>query len=794
MPYKTPWLKDKNAGIVKIRNAVGDTTTQTGNPVSVDNEFGLGEVDSLSVALNPQQNLNGYDSPWIGGAGVNKISVNRALGTTSGYAPADAKTLEFDKYYVGYSWNGYYQPSTIASYSINGETVTLNTNRNAYGIAFPVPVKAGEQYYVNATLGGSARIGISYCDSDGKNINSSGNIVGKTITIPNGCTIAVVVVYDANASGNDVSATNMMFNNPSSVTEWTPYENICPIYPANSRNILNYNNLTQAAIDVGITVNEDGTIYDSSPSSDSRSWNYASCNWQMTLPAGTYTFTIECTTPNPDSVAQCRAYKSDGTSLFTNIGSDIFKTGGTATRTFTFTEPTTIGIIVKQYSVVYRVQIERGSSATPYQPYQGITVERTGKNLLKVTSTSQTNNGVTFTVNDDGTITVNGIPSVNTYFYLVGTTGTAQWQTGGKDLIINGCQSGGSTTSYRLICRIDGNTWVNDVGDGGSIPSTATYINNLGIAIQSGTVCNNLVFKPMIRLASDTDDTFEPYQSNTYTSDLEQFVYGGTVDLVTGVLTVDRASITLTASNRSGFTAYSPNGRGYWVISDIKKDPSVSAINALLKSSNCPVNTTPISSISSATAMALSGYTNAQGVYIVVPNLATETDFDDYMNANPTQLVYPLAEPQTIQLTPQQISLLTGINYISSSDDTTLTVTLPGWTSLIDPSKIKHDIYDLDAGNTTGRNLAGEMLRDRVAVKEKLNMEFPPMVADDYYAMLNLIKDQFFDVQYYSPFTGGKRVATMYVGDREGEPYYDYDVNDHENNMWTNVKFNFIER
>lgn len=135
------------------------------------------------------------------------------------------------------------------------------------------------------------------------------------------------------------------------------------------KNLLNYNDLTQSAIGAGIAVNADGTIYDSSPTADSRSWNYASCNWQMTLPAGTYTFTIECTTPNPESVAQCRGFKSDGTSLFTNIGSDIFKTGGIATRTFTFTDITTFGIIVKQYSVVYRVQIETGETSTDFEPY-----------------------------------------------------------------------------------------------------------------------------------------------------------------------------------------------------------------------------------------------------------------------------------------------------------------------------------------------------------------------------------------------------------------------------------------
>lgn len=116
------------------------------------------------------------------------------------------------------------------------------------------------------------------------------------------------------------------------------------------------------------------------------------------------------------------------------------------------------------------------------------------------------------------------------------------------------------------------------------------------------------------------------------------------------------------------------------------------------------------------------------------------------------------------------------------------------WISLIDPSSFEYQVYDLDAGNSTGRNLSGLMLRDRQAVKEKLVMEFPPMRGEDFTRMLSLVADQFFQCRYYSLKKGTIVEATMYVGDRSAKMYYNYDTNNHPVQTWTDIKFNFIER
>lgn len=115
------------------------------------------------------------------------------------------------------------------------------------------------------------------------------------------------------------------------------------------------------------------------------------------------------------------------------------------------------------------------------------------------------------------------------------------------------------------------------------------------------------------------------------------------------------------------------------------------------------------------------------------------------------------------------------------------------WVSLIDPSAMEYQLYDIDSGETTGRNLAGNLIRERVAIKEKIVMSFPPMQAQDFTTMLSLIANQSFQCKYYSLRTGTVRTATMYVGDRTANRYNKLKNETEAQIMWTDIKFNFIE-
>lgn len=114
------------------------------------------------------------------------------------------------------------------------------------------------------------------------------------------------------------------------------------------------------------------------------------------------------------------------------------------------------------------------------------------------------------------------------------------------------------------------------------------------------------------------------------------------------------------------------------------------------------------------------------------------------------------------------------------------------WTSLPDPSSLTYSVYDLDAGGKTGRGLDGGMNRERVAVKEKINMTFNAMFREDFEKTISLIKTPFFYVKFYSPYYAQERIVEMYVGDRSID-YYGI-MENNKNDLVKSIKFNFIER
>ena len=140
------------------------------------------------------------------------------------------------------------------------------------------------------------------------------------------------------------------------------------------------------------------------------------------------------------------------------------------------------------------------------------------KNLLKNTATSQTVNGITFTVNEDGSITANGTASANLTFTVF------QWDTIPENLknialTLNGCPEGGRTDGYRLAVHSKQSSSAAWTGIGAETGAEMTFKFNdtaaaarIVIAGNSGTVFDNLTFYPMLRYAEITDNAYEPYK------------------------------------------------------------------------------------------------------------------------------------------------------------------------------------------------------------------------------------------------------------------------------------------
>jgi hypothetical protein len=132
----------------------------------------------------------------------------------------------------------------------------------------------------------------------------------------------------------------------------------------------------------------------------------------------------------------------------------------------------------------------------------------TGKNLLPNTATSQNINGITFIINEDKSITVNGT-STGTVDFNICADGELNIPAGTYTL-----------SSKNAIPSSMWFTFRNNRGDvlaltnnssGNFTLAKASEEARTYIFINSGVTVNNLTIYPMIRLASITDDTYEPY-------------------------------------------------------------------------------------------------------------------------------------------------------------------------------------------------------------------------------------------------------------------------------------------
>ena len=112
--------------------------------------------------------------------------------------------------------------------------------------------------------------------------------------------------------------------------------------------------------------------------------------------------------------------------------------------------------------------------------------------------------------------------------------------------------------------------------------------------------------------------------------------------------------------------------------------------------------------------------------------------------------------------------------------------------NIADPMTLTWDIYDLDSEDGAGRNQLGEMFRDRVAVKRKINCSWGPMEPSEMATLLKAMDAVFFTLRFPDAHDGAYREGTFYVGDRS-TPMYVWN-NEKQKFLWEGLTANFIER
>lgn len=283
----------------------------------------------------------------------------------------------------------------------------------------------------------------------------------------------------------------------------------------------------------------------------------------------------------------------------------------------------------------------------PISGHTEVNTQRTGKNLW------------------DDSIAPTNIDA----YTLSGNAGTYQ----GRNLYLpNGTYTfsyNGTTTTYLYgnVVNADG-SWVSTFQlTIGTITRTPSFTLSDGqyakLYVASGSVSDMTSGKIQLEVGSTATD-YEPYQGTTYTTSLGQTVYGGTLDVVSGELTIDRGIAVFDGTEGYNgnyyptivctklFTAGSGNGTNF--VSNYA--PSG---NAYCNYANNVKNTFQFSNASTYW-----GVSNADEFKAKVAEWNA--------NGEPLTIVYPLAEPIKLQLTPQQVMLLTGGNNLWSDGDLTM--------------------------------------------------------------------------------------------------------------------------
>lgn len=349
----------------------------------------------------------------------------------------------------------------------------------------------------------------------------------------------------------------------------------------------------------------------------------------------------------------------------------------TSVDSLTFTVPSGITQVRMSFRSEYsNVQLEKGSSATAWEPYENICpiqswnsvpLLQTGKNLIAITATSGTVSNVVVTVNNDGTVKLNGTANADGTITLASGISTK----GSEVYTLTGCPSEGVYNSTY---------WLNYFGDGidedgndvflstyttggisGGISSEYDLTGTVSIKFKNGTVFNNVVFSPMLSNQNLTRD-FEPGVKRTYSIAIPSeagTVYGCQIVLDEngeGELVVNSAYAVIDKSDniiRNGDRVFTiPETALPGILHQFTAE-GLYCDKLLCATGNIQDNRAYVDDTTTGLRVRTSGYYATSA--LMLESFGGSIGF-----------VYPLATPVTYHLSATQVKTLLGMNIISS--------------------------------------------------------------------------------------------------------------------------------
>ena len=305
----------------------------------------------------------------------------------------------------------------------------------------------------------------------------------------------------------------------------------------------------------------------------------------------------------------------------------------------------------------------------PISGWTGVTLTRCGKNLINPQIDTDNYYASYASTNADGSITVSNASSSRVYPVTVWTRLPSGTYTAKFTRI-----SGSDPTDVYLQRNVasDYSSNIATLGVKTFTLSEETQVRFMVIADASAS------YTASIQIEQGSAATaYEPYQGDAYTADFGQTVYGGTLDWLTGVLTVEWASVqfmptAIAAYGSAGYSMLSANNlqpiaasSDFYSVCDRFKRNYVWQTDAEYY------------------------YVTNDFVYLFSNRWTTLEEAKTWFTDNPTIMVYKLATPITIQLSPATVAALKGVNTLhTDADSVSVAYTASGWEIVNDLSEI----------------------------------------------------------------------------------------------------------
>lgn len=472
---------------------------------------------------------------------LNLVGRKEILSDTVGYrSPTDAYSeIDTYVYYKGVSPNGYLASEKVVEATVLSSSAIVKTADNigadGYGVGIPLTVVPSTTYYIKYTASTSGVVSIGYLNSSKMVIDYSWTISNNQFTTPGDCRY-VLLVFRPNTHGTSATFENICVSTVQT-NEYQPYNkyraNIpsSKYFPDGMRSAGSaydeINFLSQKAIKrigtVDMGMMDWGSNSGTYPTNSFYSIGFTDAKGNTTNIISNGKFyniyansggNIIAITDSDEKYDSSEAFKSamSGVMLYYELATPV-ETAITpslqALSTFkgftSFLAPNSLtqnGPLSVTYYAEGGANPENGW-LTSYKRklYMGRNIEWNqllDKSKYPATTTT---NGVTFTNNGDGSVTVNGTASSSANYSLI--LYSVKFGVTGHKYMSCGCPSGGSNDKYRIVNTIaKSGVYVDGFSDrGNGAISKALEEGEMiysDINIANGYTANNLIFKPQI--------------------------------------------------------------------------------------------------------------------------------------------------------------------------------------------------------------------------------------------------------------------------------------------------------